>query len=117
MLNNFFQSDEIRWFWPVHDQSEVLLAWFTRQGRLPLVAETRQYVSQPDAGPFAKQERPRTDEYLLLPNCQTVGVKQREGRLEVKALVAVASTNRFWLVGICKNPLCQYRVRHSKPTI
>ncbi len=36
----------------------------------------------------AKQELPRTDEYLLLPNCETVGVKQRQGRLEVKALVA-----------------------------
>jgi hypothetical protein len=88
MLNNFLQSAEIRWFWPGHAQWEVLLAWFTQEGRLPLVAETRQYVSQPDAGPFAKQERPRTDDYLLLPNCETVGVKQREGRLEVKALVA-----------------------------
>jgi hypothetical protein len=103
MLNNFFQSAEIRWFWPGHAQWEVLLAWFTRQGRLPLVAETRQNVSQPDVGRLVKQERPHTDDYRLLPNCQTVGVKQREGRLEVKALVAVASTNRFWPVGICKN--------------
>jgi hypothetical protein len=87
MLNNFLQSAEIRWFWPGHAQWDELLAWFTRQGRLPLVTETGQYVSQPDAGPFVKQERPRTDDYLLLPNCQTVGVKQREGRLEVKALV------------------------------
>jgi hypothetical protein len=86
MLNNFLQSAEIRWFWPGHDQWEVLLAWFTRQGRLPLIEHT----DTPDsaARPFVKQERPRTDDYLLLPNCETVGVKQREGRLEVKALVA-----------------------------
>jgi hypothetical protein len=85
MLNNFFQSVEIRWFWPGHDQWKVPLAWFTRQGRLPLIEDT----DTPDsaARPFVKQERPRTDEYLLLPNCQTVGIKQREGRLEVKALV------------------------------
>jgi hypothetical protein len=103
MLNNFLHSVEVRWFWPGHAQWEVLLAWFTRKGRLPLVAETRQNVSQPDVGRLVKQERPHTDDYLLLPNCETVGVKQRQGRLEVKALVAVASTNRFWPVGICKN--------------
>jgi hypothetical protein len=87
MLNNFFQSAEIRWFWPGHAQWEVLLAWFTREGRLPLIEHT----DTPDsaARPFVKQERPRTDEYLLLPNCETVGVKQREGQLEVKALVDV----------------------------
>jgi hypothetical protein len=88
MLNNFLQSAEIRWFWPGHAQWEALLAWFTRQGRLPLVEDTGNIALNPAPPAFVKQERPRTDEYLLLPNCQTVGVKQREGRLEVKALVA-----------------------------
>jgi hypothetical protein len=35
-----------------------------------------------------KLEQKRTDEYLLVPNCSTVGVKQRQGKLEVKALIA-----------------------------
>jgi hypothetical protein len=88
MLNNFFQSAEIRWFWPGHAQWEVLLAWFTREGRLPLVEDAGNIAPNLAPPAFVKQERPRTDDYLLLPNCETVGVKQREGRLEVKALVA-----------------------------
>jgi hypothetical protein len=87
MLNNFFQSAEIRWFWPGHAQWEVLLAWFTREGRLPLVEDAGNIAPNSVPPAFVKQERPRTDDYLLLSNCQTVGVKQREGRLEVKALV------------------------------
>ena len=32
--------------------------------------------------PFVKLEQERIDEYLLLPDCDTVGVKQRQGKLE-----------------------------------
>jgi hypothetical protein len=83
-----FHSAEARWFLSGAEKWDELLYWFTRQGRLPLVQETGNYVPDPDAAPLVKQERPRTDDYLVLPNCETVGVKQRQGRLEVKALVA-----------------------------
>jgi hypothetical protein len=87
MPDPFYHSAEIRWFLPHQGQWDELLTWFTRQGKLNIVEEAIPYIRQPDAATFIKQERPRTDDYLLLPNCQTVGVKQREGRLEVKALV------------------------------
>jgi len=35
--------------------------------------------------PLAKAQSARIDEYLLLPDCETVGVKVREGQLQVKA--------------------------------
>ena len=50
--------------------------------------EAEPYEKQPEAPPFVKLERERNDDYLLLPGCDTVGVKQRQGKLEVKALVA-----------------------------
>ena len=50
--------------------------------------EKRWEYDRTAAGPFVKLEQDRTDEYLLMPDCDTVSVKQRQGRLEVKALVA-----------------------------
>jgi len=38
----------------------------------------------------ARQEPARTDTYLRFPHARTVGVKMREGRLEVKALIRPA---------------------------
>ncbi len=35
----------------------------------------------------ARREPARTDTYLLFPHARTVGVKKREGKLEVKALI------------------------------
>jgi hypothetical protein len=87
MPDPFYHSAEVRWFLPHQGQWDTLLTWFTRQGQLNIVEETTPYIRQPDAPPFVKQERPRTDVYLPLPNCEAVGVKQRQGRLEVKALV------------------------------
>ncbi|MEI2689854.1 MAG: hypothetical protein V9H69_09100 [Anaerolineae bacterium] len=87
MPNFFYHSAEIRWFLPDQGRNDQILNWF----RLPdqeLVVETQNYVLLPDAAPFVKQERERVDEYLLMPDCTTVGVKQRQGRLEVKALIA-----------------------------
>lgn len=66
------ETTEIRWFWiPVNLPS--LTSWFSRE---------------PAA--FRKAAEARTDEYLLLPNCRTTGIKLRDGYLEVKALVADA---------------------------
>jgi hypothetical protein len=85
MSEHLFYTAEARWFLAGSEKWDELWHWFTRQGRLPLIEHTETPDSA--ARSFVIQERPRTDEYLLLPNCQTVGVKQREGRLEVKALV------------------------------
>lgn len=84
MLNSFYQTAEIRWFWPGTEQWPAWIDWFTLNGQLSLIAETE----VPKTRLWIRQERPRTDDYLLLPNCETAGVKQREGRLEVKALLA-----------------------------
>jgi hypothetical protein len=58
-------SAELRWFFPGQVPADVA-KWF-RCGEL--------WARQPE----------RTDEYLLLPGCETAGVKLREGRFEVKA--------------------------------
>ena len=87
MSDPFYRSAEIRWFLPGQSQKAKFLDWF----KLPdqkLVVETENYVLQPEAPPFVKQELERPDEYLFLPDCDTASVKQRQGKLEVKALVA-----------------------------
>lgn len=66
----FLQSSEIRWFFPQSLPQEVL-EWFS-------------------AGENLTPERVREDEYLLFPGCDTVGVKLREGKLEVKTLQAAS---------------------------
>ena len=57
----------MRWFWqaPV---SDAVFNWFLKG------------VQEPD-------QEERTDLYLLLPGCATVGVKLRENRFEIKALI------------------------------
>lgn len=87
MSNFLFRSAEVRWFLPGTEKWDDLLDWFTRHGQLPLIHDNST-IPQPEAAPFVRQEQPRSDDYLLLPDCATVGVKQRQGRLEVKALVA-----------------------------
>lgn len=87
MTDDFYHSAELRWFLPEQDPWDPLLQWFRLQDRLPL-REEGLYDPKTGAEPFVKLERERTDEYLLLPDCDTVGVKQRQGKLEVKALVA-----------------------------
>jgi hypothetical protein len=86
MSNDFYHSAETRWFLPGFDQWDQFFNWYTLQGQLKLVEEIEDYVQQPKAAPFVKEERQRIDEYLFLPDCDKVGVKQRQGRLEVKAL-------------------------------
>ena len=86
MSDDFYHSAELRWFLPEQGHWDALLHWFRLQAKLPLNTEG-QYDPKTAAGPFVKLEQERTDEYLLLPDCDTVGVKQRQGKLEVKALV------------------------------
>ena len=56
---------EVRWFYPGPVPGQ-LVAWLDRQGWLP--------AAQP----------PRTDHYLRLPGRPTLGVKLREGNIELK---------------------------------
>jgi hypothetical protein len=85
--NDLYHSAELRWFLPEQSPWDRILHWFTLQGRLPINVEG-QYDPRTVTRPFVKLERERIDEYLLLPQCDTVGVKQRQGKLEVKALIA-----------------------------
>ncbi len=57
-------SSEMRWFFHGQLPDEVL-DWF---------CEGHEYT----------QSSPREDQYLKLPDCDTVGVKMREGRFEIK---------------------------------
>ncbi|MGH8654997.1 MAG: hypothetical protein ACREYE_23775 [Gammaproteobacteria bacterium] len=61
-------SAEIRWFFP-WALPEPLVQWFSQEAHL-------------------EHEGVRHDRYLLFPRCDTVGVKLREGLLEIKARVA-----------------------------
>jgi hypothetical protein len=66
-------SAEVRWFLadPIPDE---LQAWFASTAAFP---------------PYlAGWEAARSDRYLRLPGCQTLGAKLREGKFELKALCA-----------------------------
>ena len=87
MPDIFNHSAEIRWFLPGQGLWEETLKWFRLQDQLPLYEEGK-YEPETATGPFVKLERERTDEYLLIPDSDSAGLKQRQGKLEVKALVA-----------------------------
>jgi hypothetical protein len=88
MANAFYTSAELRWFlYNPPDQWDEILKWFRLQGRLLLRPENS-YDPNSVTEPFVKREAKRSDKYLLLPDCDAVGVKQRQGNLEIKALVS-----------------------------
>lgn len=92
MSEAFYGSAEIRWFLKgQHNQLGKILKWFCLQDQLPLLEEDKvkdgEYDPEIVGKPFVKQEKQRTDEYLLFPDSDKTGVKQRQGKLEVKALV------------------------------
>ncbi len=66
------RSAEVRWFIPRALPGEVL-SWFK-------------------AGQEFDSEGVQVHEYLVFPDCQSVGVKLREGRFEIKAIVATSQT-------------------------
>ena len=88
MSNVFYGSAELRWF--LHkqqDQWDPIMKWFRLQEQL-ILREEGSYGLKTVTEPYVKHEAERADEYLIFPDCDTVGVKQRQGKLEVKALVA-----------------------------
>jgi hypothetical protein len=87
MSNIFYCSAELRWFLrKQEDQWDQIVKWFRLQDKL-LLRKEGCYDPKTVTEPFVKHEIERADEYLLFPDCDTVGVKQRQGKLEVKALV------------------------------
>ena len=70
-MSDLLHSAEIRWFFQGRLPHEFL-AWFT--ARKEIVASERM------------------DSYLLFPGCESVGVKQREGRFEIKAIRGASET-------------------------
>lgn len=62
-MPTLFRSAEVRWFLP---GASTVDAWFRQGGTLRDTPE-------------------RIDRYLVLPGCDSVGIKFREGRFEVKA--------------------------------
>ncbi len=86
MLSNIYYSTELRWFLPRQGQIDPLLEWFRLQNQLPL-REEGLYDPRSINEPFVKLQRERSDKYLLLPACDTAGIKLREGKLEVKVQI------------------------------
>jgi hypothetical protein len=92
MADVFYHSAEIRWFLagqsvPDDPSSDPTFKWF--KGTLGTKTED-DLKRDPTAAtdPFVKAEKERTDKYLLFPDADTASFKQREGKLEIKALVA-----------------------------
>lgn len=64
-MTDLLHTAEVRWFFR-GDLPPAFKVWFEEGKEL--------------------ESHTRTDSYLMLPGCETVGVKQREGRFEIKAL-------------------------------
>jgi hypothetical protein len=73
-----FNTAEIRWFWPERNV-ESIQSWFVGAGPMP-------------------DSEIRTDIYLVLPGCETTGVKLRNNNFEIKALAETAGSC-FWPTG------------------
>lgn len=83
-----FQSAEIRWFFPPTMEWEFALEWFMGDE----YKKNDHNADTISGGIFPnniKREELRTDEYLIIPNCTSVGVKKRQGKLEVKAQIGI----------------------------
>lgn len=84
-----FTSIEVRWFFDgPADARPALRRWFETAEPLPKRAGTRipEWRSRLDDLP---------DVYLLLPGAQDMGIKWREGLLQIKGLVESAGHNDF----------------------
>jgi hypothetical protein len=60
-----YHSGEVRWFFPG-----------------PVSAAAERWIA---AGEHSTRQAARTDRYLVLPGCDTAGIKLREGNFEIKA--------------------------------
>ncbi len=85
--NLLFNSAEIRWFLPPSEDWETALEWFLGKGNEKINLTMNYSLDGISLFENIKKEELRTDEYLIIPQCTTVGVKQRQGKLEVKARI------------------------------
>jgi hypothetical protein len=71
-------------------QTTAEVRWFY-QGKIPV--EVAEWFAN-SAGPIDYQP-PRVDDYLLIPDANSVNVKLREGRIEIKQRYGAAVRHRF----------------------
>jgi len=84
-----FSSHEVRWFFEgTSDQNESLRRWFKTVAPVP---------KNPDLGPPVWQHRldDQPDVYLIIPGSIDMGIKWREGELQIKGCVASLGTQVF----------------------
>ena len=84
-----FASHEVRWFFDgTSDQYESLRRWFETVAPVP---------KKPDVGPPVWQGRldDQPDIYLIIPGSIDMGIKWREGELQIKGCVASLGTQVF----------------------
>ena len=84
-----FSSHEVRWFFEgTSDQNESLGRWFKTVAPVP---------KNPDLGPPVWQHRldDKPDVYLIIPGSIDMGIKWREGELQIKGCVASLGTQVF----------------------
>jgi hypothetical protein len=85
-----FQSAEIRWFLPASADWEISLKWFLGDDSSNASHTPKSISDKICNSKNIKREELRTDEYLIMPHCTSVGVKQRQGKLEVKAQIGMS---------------------------
>ena len=84
-----FASHEVRWFFDgTSDQYESLRRWFKTVAPVP---------KNPDVGPPVWQGRldDQPDIYLIIPGSIDMGIKWREGELQIKGRIASLGTQVF----------------------
>ena len=87
MIDDFYHSAELRWFLPEQSQRDRHLELVHAPGSLCLSTRKASMTRKPPPG--LRQAGTRAHRRVLAPApVRTVGVKQRQGKLEVKALVA-----------------------------
>ena len=91
------------------------LRWFYH-GTLP--QETSQWFQQDQLGKYLTPPEEREDVYLYLPECEYMGIKLRQGRLEVKwrkAELGVVGFGRVegkaekWCKWLCEDPTADFQ--------
>ena len=91
---------EVRWFFPgpLAETGAGVKSWFRSRPR---------YDRPDEPAPIAWDPAPpawRQDRYLLIPDQDDMGIKWREGRLEIKAREAALDFTRFApaIEGVCE---------------
>ena len=80
-----FASHEVRWFFERNaSQYESLKHWFEAAAPVP---------KNPGIGPLAWEDR--RDVYLIVPGSDDMGIKWREGELQIKGCVSALGTQVF----------------------